>query len=51
MKPPDDEVFVIAFAIAKRCFNGKNLLNDDRFPAFGTDFSLNNNFETADRQL
>ena len=36
----NDEVFVIAFAIAKRCFNREKSLHSDRFPASGTDFSL-----------
>ena len=39
MNPLDDEAFAIAFAIAKQCFNGQNLLPDDRFPASGTDSS------------
>ena len=43
----DDEVL----AIAKRCSNREKLLNDDRFPASGTDFSLDNDFKTADRRL
>ena len=51
MKSLDDEVFAIAFAIAKRCSNRKNLLHNDRFPASGTDFSLDGNFQTADWQV
>ena len=51
MNPLDDEDFAIAFAIAKRCFTEKNSLNDDRFSASGTDFSLNNVFKTADQLL
>ena len=47
----DNEVFAIIIAIAKRCLNEENLLYDDRFPASGTDSSLNDNFKTADRRL
>ena len=43
----DNEVF----AITKRCSNRKNSLNNDRFPASGTNFSLNDCFKTADRRL
>ena len=39
-KSPHDEYFAIAIAIAKRCLDGENPLDDDRFPASGTDFSL-----------
>ena len=51
IKPLDNDVFAITFAIAKQCFNGKNSLNNDWFPASGTDFSLNDDFETADQWL
>ena len=51
MKPLDDEVFAIAFAIAKLCSNREKSLNDDGFPASGTDFSLDDDFKTADRLL
>ena len=40
MKSLHYEVFAIAIAVAKRCFNGENPLHDNRFPASGTDFSL-----------
>ena len=50
-KPLDDEVFAIAFVIAKQCLDRKILLDDDRFPALGTDFSLDNDFKTADQRL
>ena len=50
-KPLDDEVFAISFAIVKQCSYGENSLNDDWLPASGTDFSLNDNLETADRQF
>ena len=51
MNPLDDEVFAIAIAIAKQCFNGRKSLYNDRFPALGTDFLLNNGLKTADWQL
>ena len=47
MKLLDDEVF----AIVKRCLDREILLDDDRFPALGTDFSLDDDSKTADRQL
>ena len=47
MNPLYNEVFLIA----KQCLNGENSLYDDRFPASGTDSSLNNDFKTADQWL
>ena len=44
-------VFAIAFAIAKQCFNGKNSLYDDRFPALGTDSSHYDDLKTADHRV
>ena len=46
-----DEFFAIAIAIAKRWFLWGFPLYDNQFPASGTDFSLNDGFETADRQI
>ena len=51
MTPLDNEGFAIAFVIAKRCFNGRFSFDDDQFPASGTDFSLDDDFKTADRWL
>ena len=45
------EVFAITFAIAKRCLDGGISLNIDRFPVSGTDFSLYDDQQTADRQV
>ena len=47
--PLYNEFFAIAIVITKRCLNGGNPLYDDWFPASGTDFSLNDGFETAGR--
>ena len=48
--PLNVEVFAIAFVTAK-CLDGGISLNVDRFPALGTDFSLYDNQQTADRQV
>ena len=47
MNPLHDDVFAIAIAIAKQCFNGFFSLCDDRFPASGTNFG----FTTISKQL
>ena len=49
--PLYNEVFTVAIAVAKRCSDREISLDDDQFPASGTDFSLDNDFKTADRQL
>ena len=49
MNPFYNGFSVIAIVIAKRWFNGENLLDNDWFPASGTDFSLYDNLKTADR--